>query len=70
MLYVGPKVIPNTDKTATVGLFKNLRLEICLCPSHVSWVALRDMPNEDKTAMVGPFKNLRLEIGSCPSDIS
>ena len=65
---MGLKVIPNTDKTATVGLFKNLRLEICLCPSHVSWVALRDIPNEDKT--VGPFKNLRHEICPCPSDIS
>ena len=67
---MGLKVIPNTDKTATVGLFKNLRLEICYYQSDISCMALRDIPNKDKTATVGPFKNLRLEICSCPSDMS
>ena len=67
MLYVGPKVIPNTDKTATVGLFKNLRLEICLCPSDVSQVALRDIPKEDKTRRSGPLRT-EIEIYQCPSD--
>ena len=62
--------MPNEDKTAMVGPLKNLRLEICSCPSDVSEVALRDKSNEDKMAMVGPFKNLRLEICPCPSDIS
>ena len=47
-------------KTATAGLFKNLRLEIFASPCVVSQVVLRDIPNEDKKARL--FKNLRLEL--------
>ena len=63
MSLVALRDIPNKDKATTVGLFKNLRLEIfqvdVIC---ISLGALRHITDEDKTTTVGLFKNLRLEI--------
>ena len=58
--------ISNIDKT--IGLFKNLRLEIFVSPCDISKVALRDTPNEDKVA--GLFKDLRFETFASSCDIS
>ena len=54
--------IPNEEKT--VGLFKNLRLEIFASPYVISQAVSNDIPNEDKA--VGLFKKLRLEIFAIP----